>query len=122
MAAYLDHVGYRIQDLDWYTSFFESVFDMGVEKARTNPDGSREVWLVGGLQLCEAKDFENTDGRAHHVCLIVDDLEAAREKALAYGCSELPKHHWVKLPDGLQIEMFTALPGAIDALKELPKR
>ena len=122
MASYLDHVGYRVADLDWYISFFEAVFEMGVEKQRTNPDGTREVWLEGGLQLCEAPDFPGTDGRAHHLCLITDDVEAAREKALARGCTELPKHHWVKLPDGLQIEMFTALPGAVDALKGLKKR
>lgn len=122
MASYLDHVGYRVADLDWYISFFADVYDMPVEKQRVNPDGSREVWLTGGLQLREDKDFAPCDGRAHHVCLIVDDLEGTREKALARGCSEMPKHHWVKLPDGLQIEMFTALPGAIDALKQLPKK
>ena len=32
MASYLDHVGYRVADLDWYISFFEAVFEMGVEK------------------------------------------------------------------------------------------
>ena len=122
MASYLDHVGYRVADLDWYISFFEAVFEMGVEKQRTNPDGSREVWLVGGLQLCEQPGFAGDDGRAHHLCLITDDVEAAREKALAWGCTELPKHHWVKLPDGLRLELFTALPGAVDALKGLKKR
>lgn len=122
MASYLDHVGYRVADLDWYLNFFSEVFEMGVERQRTNADGSREVWLVGGLQLCEVPGFTGNDGRAHHLCLITDDLEGARAKALAMGCSELPKHHWIKLPDGLQIELFTALPGAIQALKELPKR
>lgn len=122
MASYIDHVGYRVRDLDWYVNFFAEVFEMNVEKQRTNADGSREVWLTGGLQLCENKDFMSSDGRAHHLCLIVDDLESTREKALERGCTELPKHHWVKLPDGLQIEIFTALPGAIAALKELPKR
>lgn len=122
MAAYLDHVGYRVDNLDWYIAFFEEVMEMGVEKQRVNPDGSREVWLAGGLQLCEEREFAGGDGRAHHLCLIVDDLEAIREKALARGCTQLPKHHWLKLPDGLQIELFTALPGAIDTLKDLKKR
>lgn len=117
MASYLDHVGYRVADLDWYIRFFEEVFDMPAEKQRTNPGGIREVWLTGGLQLVEDKECSNQDGRAHHLCLITDDLEDARAKALAHGCAETAKHHWVKLPDGLQIELFTALPGAIETLK-----
>lgn len=122
MSSYIDHVGYRVADLDWYVAFFRDVFDMPLEKERTNPDGSREVWLTGGLQLRQEAGFEASDGRAHHLCLITDDLEDVRAKALAHGCSEMPKHHWVKLPDGLQIELFTALPGAVQALRELPKR
>lgn len=122
MAAYLDHVGYLVQDLDWTVSFFEEVFDMSVERFRENPNGVREVWLQGGLQLIDNGCFDGTTGRGHHVCLIVDDLEAIRAKALARGCSELPKYHWIRLPDGLEVEMFTAAPGAIETLKGIVKR
>ena len=90
MASYLDHVGYRVADLDWYISFFEAVFEMGVEKQRTNPDGSREVWLVGGLQLCETPGFAGDDGRAHHLCLITDNVEAARERHWPGGAQSFP--------------------------------
>lgn len=119
MAAYIDHVGYEVADLDWYITFFREVFEMDVERERINPDNSREIWLTGGIQLRQIRGFA---ANGHHLALIVDDLEGAREKALARGCSEMPKHHWVQLPDGLQIEMFTALPGAIDAIRQLPRK
>lgn len=123
MAAYLEHVGYRVKDLNWYLTFFEEVYGMGVEKQKVHPTGLREVWLVGGLQLVEDPAFEGEDyGRAHHVCLLVDDLEGIRAAALAHGCKELPQHHWVELPDGQKIEMFAAADGAIEALKNQPKR
>lgn len=122
MAAFLDHMGFRVGNLDWYVEFFGSVFGMDVERMRTNPDGTREVWLSGGLQLCEAPEYDGADGRAHHLCLLVEDVEAVRALALEKGCSELPKHHWIKLPDGLQIEMFAAAPGALDTLTHLQRK
>lgn len=123
MASYIEHVGYRVQDLDWYVDFFASVYGMGVEKQKVHPTGLREVWLVGGLQLIEDPEFQGEGyGRAHHVCLLVDDLEATRNAALAKGCRELPQHHWVELPDGQKIEMFAAAEGTVEALKKLPKR
>lgn len=123
MAAYIEHVGYRVQNLDWYLDFFAQVFDMGVEKQKVHENGLREVWLVGGLQLVEDPAFSGEGyGRAHHVCLLVGDLEDCRSKALALGARELPKHHWVELPDGQMVEMFEAAEGTVEALKNLPKR
>lgn len=122
MAAYIEHAAYKVENLDWYVRFFSEVFEMEVTRQAVASNGSRQVWLMGGVQLCEQPQPCTADGRTDHLCLIVDDLEAARAKALALGCSELPKHHWVMMPDGLRIEMFSALPGAIEALKELPKK
>lgn len=120
MAAYIDHAAYQVEDLDWYIRFFHEVYEMDVYRT-VEAEGLRKVWLVGGVQLCEKKAPCVLDGRADHLCLIVDDLEAARTKALGFGCSEMPKHHWIKLPDGMQIEMFQALPGAVQTLREVPK-
>lgn len=122
MAAYIDHVAYRVRDLDWTAAFFEKVYDMTVTRTVTAENGLRNVWLSGGLQLVEEPEFDNADGRAHHVCLLVDDLEGARQKALDLGCKPLPKHHWVELPNGLQVEMFAALEGVVETLKNLPKK
>lgn len=120
MAAYIDHAAYKVENLDWYIRFFSEVFSMEVYRT-VEADGLRKVWLVGGVQLCEQKQLCAEDGRTDHLCLIVDDLEDAREKALARGCAPMPKHHWFKMPDGLRIEMFPALPGVVKTLAEMPK-
>lgn len=122
MAAYIEHAAYFVHQMDWYLTFFRSVFDMEIQKQRTGADGLREVWLEGGVQLCETAGAELEDGRAAHLCLIVDDLEDARQKALDFGCSPMEKHHWIRLPDGLCIEMFPAAQGAVEALRKIQKR
>lgn len=122
MAAYLDHVAYRVQNMDWTVDFFAQVFEMTVTRTVTADNGLRNIWLSGGLQLVEEPGFGNESGRAHHVCLLVDDLEGARRKALDLGCKELTKHHWVELPNGLQVEMFAAREGVVETLKNLPKK
>ncbi len=122
MAAYIEHAAYYTGRLEWYLRFFEEVFQLTPTRTRENPTGLREVWLNGGIQLCETKEDCSSDGRCAHLCLIVDDLEGAREAALARGCSPMDKHHWVKLPDGLSIEMFPARQGAVEILRELVKK
>lgn len=122
MGCYIDHVCYFVTDLDWAVRFFENVYGMSVERTKTADNGIRDVWMSGGLQLREAPDFDGTMGQSHHVCLLVDDLEAVRAKALEWGCSEMPQHHWVKMPDGLMLEMFVAAPGALETLNGLKKK
>lgn len=122
MAAYIDHAAYYTAQLDWHLDFFREVFGMEPEKSRCNPDGLREVWLLGGIQLCETAETQPADGRCAHLSLIVEDLEGSREKALSLGCAPMEKHHWVRLPEGLAIEMFQAADTAIEALTAIKKR
>lgn len=122
MTAYIEHAAYRVTNIDWYISFFETVFEMDISKQRIGPDGARQIWLDGGIQLCEDKALIAADGRADHLCLITADLEAARTKALDLGCTPMPKHHWVMLPDGLKLELFQAAEGAVEALSAITKR
>ncbi len=122
MAAYIEHAAYYTAQLSWHLDFFARVYDMVPYKERTNPDGCKEVWLTGGVQLCETNEAQPLDGRCAHLCLIVEGLEEAREKALALGCSPMKKRHWVKTPEGLSIEMFEAAQGAVAALEAIPKR
>lgn len=122
MAAYIEHAAYFVQNLDWDVSFFQEVFGMKIARQRVKPDGLGEVWLDGGIQLVQTEEPQNANGRAAHLALIVDDLEGIREKALAWGCSPMPKNHWVQMPDGLQLELFTAKEGAIEALLAQPKK
>ena len=79
MAAYVEHAAYYVNQMDWYLNFFQQVFQMPVQKQRQGADGLREVWLEGGVQLCETTAPALEDGRCAHLCLIVEDLEQARE-------------------------------------------
>lgn len=122
MSAYIHHAAYFTAELDWYVRFFDHAFGMTVEKSRTGSGGLREVWLAGGIQLVEVPSDTPANGKAAHLCLLVEDLENAREKALAMGCLPMSKRHWVQLPDGLCLELFEAADGAIEALAAVPKQ
>lgn len=122
MAAYIDHAAYYVRDLASTAEIFQKAFGMTVTRIRENPDGRRELWLSGGVQLCEKPDFTQDDGRCAHLSLLVEDLEQARSAALAAGCTPLPKHHWVRLPDGLQLELFAAKSGVIQNLMHMEMR
>jgi len=64
---------------------------------------------VGGIQLVSDKSFEGPEGRMAHLGIYADDLEAALEEAYRWGVQEMPQgHNWIRLPDGLEIEMMQA--------------
>lgn len=118
--AYIEHAAYKTNELDWYLTFFKEVFDMVPYRARTEADGLRMVWLDGGVQLCEyAEGYDN--GKADHLCLLVEDMELVRDRMLERGCKPMHKHHWIQLPDGLVIEMVTEHPGVVQTLARLEK-
>lgn len=47
---------------------------MEEEKSRVSPEGLGQVWFYGGVQLCESREILPA-GQAHHLSLVVDDLE-----------------------------------------------
>ncbi len=121
MKAYIEHAAYNVNDMDWYLNFFKEVFELTPYRERTT-DGLRECWLDGGIQLNETTVPQNEDGRCSHLCLLVYGLDELREKALALGALPTEKHHWLRLPDGLQLELFEAADGTVERLQEIPKR
>lgn len=121
MAAYIDHAAYQVRDLDWCRRFFHEVFGMEEEKSRVSADGLGQVWFRGGVQLCESRETA-VCGQAHHLSLIVDDLEAARRRALEWGCEADSRPNWLRMPEGLWLELFQAREGAVSALLDLPRR
>jgi hypothetical protein len=43
-----------------------------------------------------------------------EDLEAALNAAEAFGVTEMPQgRNWLRLPDGLAVELIQASPGAV---------
>ena len=60
---------------------------------------NRKVWLHAGIQLNEAVDYEGPEGRADHMGIMTEDVDAVLEKAYRLGVKELPQgHNWFELP------------------------
>ena len=108
MASYLEHMALKVSDIEWHVKFFEEVFDMPV-RMTLGEAPNRKIWLHAGIQLNEETDFENIEGRADHLGIMTDNVDAVLEKAYALGVEELPQgHNWIKLPSGIHIEVIGA--------------
>lgn len=108
MASYLEHMALKVSDIEWHVKFFEEVFDMPV-RMTLGEAPNRKIWLHAGIQLNEETDFENVEGRADHLGIMTDNVDAVLEKAYALGVEELPQgHNWIKLPSGIHIEVIGA--------------
>jgi len=109
--AYVEHVAVWVRDLEWHVRFFAEVFAMHV-RAVDVADGGRttQCWTVGGLQLM-VLDHEAT-APVHpvaHLGIMCEDRDAAVDRALALGAQSLPHgRHWLRLPEGLVVEVLQA--------------
>lgn len=52
----------------------------------------------------------------------MDDPETVRRLALEWGCETDSRPGWLRLPEGLWLELFEAREGAISTLLDLPRR
>ena len=108
MKTYIDHAAVTVADIDWSLNFFEKVLGMRETRRREKDGKLMMVWLDGGIQLVSAAD-DASAGQAHHLGLVVDDLQKALSAMLAvpgvHGIEGKPEK-WVQLPDGLTLEMF----------------
>jgi hypothetical protein len=66
------------------------------------------------MQFIAKPDFEGPEGRLGHLGVMCDDLEAALAAAQAFGVTEMAQgRNWLRLPDGLALELIQASPGAV---------
>jgi catechol 2,3-dioxygenase-like lactoylglutathione lyase family enzyme len=121
--SYVEHVAFRVKDIDWHIRFFRDVLGMSVKETDGPSDAPRQAWTVGGLQLIADPSFEGPEGRFGHLGMMTDDVEAAIDAAKTWGIGSTPQgRNWLQLPDGLVVELNQAVPGAIDqALAVKPK-
>jgi catechol 2,3-dioxygenase-like lactoylglutathione lyase family enzyme len=120
--AYVEHTAIRVRDIDWHIRFFRDVLGMTLRDDRRGEMPS-QVWTIGGLQLIADPDFDGPEGRLAHLGVMVeDDAEVLREAA-AWGIPTLPQGpNWLRLPDGLCIEILQATGTAVaDALAIDPR-
>jgi glyoxylase I family protein len=111
-AAFLEHVAFRVKDLQWHIKFFEEVLGWKVRETDGDPKAPKQVWTFGALQLIADPAFDNKDGRFHHLGVMCEDAAASTELGLAYpGVTHLDRgRHWLLLPDGLVVELLQAKP------------
>lgn len=121
--TYLEHVAFKVRDIDWHIRFFSEVLGMPVKETDGSADAPRQVWTVGGVQLIADPSFHGPEGRFGHLGMMCDDVETAIAAASARGIGSAPQgRNWLLLPDGLVVELNQAVQGAVDqALALKPK-
>ncbi|MBN1400102.1 MAG: VOC family protein [Anaerolineae bacterium] len=113
-GSILEHVAVRVKDLQWHIRFFEEALGMSVQSASGPADNPTQVWVQaagggGRVQIVAAQDFDGPEGRLVHLGITCDDLEAALDEVYKWGVSQLPQgRNWIKLPDGMEIELMQA--------------
>jgi catechol 2,3-dioxygenase-like lactoylglutathione lyase family enzyme len=112
--AYVEHVAIWVSDIHWHIRFFHEVLGMSMREVQGPPAHPAQYWTLGGMQFIAQPGFAGPEGRLAHLGVMCDDLEAALAAAQAFGVSEMPQgRNWLRLPDGLAVELIQARPGAV---------
>lgn len=107
--SYVEHVAIRVKDIAWHIDFFREVLGMTPREVREPKDGPKQVWTIGGIQLIADPAFDGVEGRLGHLGVMTEDLDAALREAERWGVTHLPQgRNWLRLPDGLCIEVIQA--------------
>jgi catechol 2,3-dioxygenase-like lactoylglutathione lyase family enzyme len=111
--AYLEHVAIWVKDIQWHIRFFHEVLGMTMRDVEGTIENPSQYWTLGGLQFIARPDFQGPEGRLAHLGVMCENLEAALRAAQAFGVSELPQgRNWLRLPDGLAVELIQASPAS----------
>jgi lactoylglutathione lyase len=121
--AYVEHVAVWVKDIHWHIRFFREVLGMTMREVDGPVDAPRQFWTLGGMQFIAAPDFGGPEGRLAHLGVMCEDLEAALAEAKAWGVTEMPQgRNWLRLPDGLAVELIQAGGNAVaEALAVNPR-
>ena len=112
--AYLEHVAIWVRDIHWHIRFFHDVLGMTMREVQGTLDDPVQYWNLGGMQFIAKPDFEGPEGRLAHLGVMCEDLETALTAAKEFGVTEMPQgRNWLRLPDGLAVELIQASPGAV---------
>jgi catechol 2,3-dioxygenase-like lactoylglutathione lyase family enzyme len=112
--AYVEHVAIQVHDIHWHIRFFRDVLGMALREVLGPLEQPAQYWTLGGMQFIASPEFAGPEGRLAHLGVMCDDLEAALGAAQKFGVSEMPQgRNWLRLPDGLAVELMQASPGAV---------
>ncbi len=114
--AYVEHVAIRVRDIGWHIRFFRDVLGMPAREVDGPADAPRQYWSIGGLQfIADARSAASGEQQLGHIGLMVDDVDAALAAAARWPeVRATPAGaHWLRLPEGLVIELLQASPGSV---------
>ena len=112
--AYVEHVAIWVRDIHWHIRFFRDVLGMSMREVQGTADAPVQYWTVGGMQFMSRPGHDEPEGRLGHIGIMVEDLDAALHAARPFGVVEMPQgRNWLRLPDGLAVELIQASPGAV---------
>jgi catechol 2,3-dioxygenase-like lactoylglutathione lyase family enzyme len=113
MKAYLEHVALWVKDIHWHIKFFHDVLGMTMREVQGNEQDPKQYWTIGGMQFIALPEFAGPEGRLAHLGVMCEDVEAAIAAAHLFSVTEMPQgRNWLRLPDGLAIELMQAQPAA----------
>ena len=111
--AYLEHVAIWVKDIQWHIRFFHDVLGMTMRAVQGPPESPQQYWTLGGMQFIASPDFAGPEGRLAHLGVMCEDVEAAIAAAHRFGATEMAQgRNWLRLPDGLAVELIQAKPAA----------
>ncbi len=109
--AYIEHVAVWVRDIHWHIGFFRDVLGMQMREVEGPADNPRQYWTLGGMQFMSAPDHEGPEGRLGHLGVMCEDQTSAIAAAMARGAQPMSQGpNWLRLPDGLVIELIQAHP------------
>lgn len=113
MKAYLEHVAVWVKDIHWHIKFFHDVLGMTMREVDGDAANPRQYWTLGGMQFIALPEFTGPEGRLAHLGVMCEDQEAAIAAAHKFGVTEMPQgRNWLRLPDGLALELMQAKPAS----------
>lgn len=122
--AYVEHVAIWVRDIQWHIRFFKEVLGMDMREVQGSLEQPKQYWTLGGMQFMASPDFGGNEGRLGHIGIMCEDMEAALAAAQAFGVTAMPQGpNWIRLPDGLALELIQAAPGSVaQALAVQPRQ
>ena len=112
--AYVEHVAIWVKDIQWHIKFFHDVLGMTMREVHGTVENPSQYWTLGGMQFIAKPDFAEPEGRLGHIGVMCEDLDAAISAAQLFDVKEMPQGtNWLRLPDGLALELIQASPGTV---------
>ena len=99
-----------MRDIHWHIRFFHDVLGMTMREVQGTADEPRQYWTLGGMQFIAKPDFAGPEGRLGAPRRDVRRPGGgARRRHRPSASREMPQgRNWLRLPDGLAVELIQA--------------